>query len=587
VYLCASAAAIFLAAASPAQAWTDYQIIEWQPRNAAQWETLKRLGVTAGTVIADRGDGVGTPVEQQTAPLRAVGLAWYVENIATDFYSAYHRWTPNHPVNWRFVEAQARYPNDPSALWRDPSLSDRVWQQRIDERLARTVHEQSRFHPLYYNLGDETGIADLSAFWDFDLSPASLADMRVWLRQRYSSLAALNAEWGTHFPRWDEVRPQTTRDAIARTDGNFASWGDFKAWMDVAFARGLRRGTDAVHRADPSALSAIEGAQLPGWGGYDYSLLVNAVDVMETDALPLAVSLNPRLVALTTSHTGTPKDIHAIWRALLDGSHGLILWDAKEAIVAPDGTLRERGHAYENLFAELRGGLAATLLASTPHVDPVAILYSPASFRISWLLEQQPHGDAWMSRDAEAELGPNAQRDAMRDYAQALTHIGLHPMYISPAMLANGALRQRHIKLLVLPHAIALSDAEVHAIHEFGGAVVGDTQPGLFDEHGRSRPQPPDVRMMQVAPGDPALASFAAPPIGIDVHDATLRLFHHGTQTIISVQRDFAEGATPEQVTLTLPRAADVYDMRAHKSLGRTNHVTLTLDAVEPALLSY
>jgi len=588
VNLCASVVAILLGA-SPALAWNDYPIIEWQPRTAAQWQTLKQLGVTAGMVTANR-DGTGTPVERQSAPLRAAGLTWYIENIATDFYSAYHRWFPDHPVNWRFLEAQARYRADPAdehTLWRDPSLLDRAWQQRIDERLARTVREQARFHPLYYSLGDETGIADLSAFWDFDLSPASLAGMRAWLRQQYASLAALNAEWGTHFAHWEDVRPETTREAMAHSDGNFAAWGDFKAWMDVAFARALRSGTGAVHAADPAALAAIEGAQLPGWGGYDYALLVHAVDAMETDALPLAVSLNPRLIALTTSFGADPRRLHKIWRDLLEGSRGLILWDSKGTIVAPDGTLGERGRAYAPLFAELRSGIASTLLAGTPRIDPVAILYSPESFRISWLLEQQPHGDAWMSRDAEAELGPNAQRDAMRDYAQALAHLGLHPMYISPAMLAGGVLKQRHIKLLVLPHAIALSDAELHAIREFSGAVVGDTRPGLFDEHGRRRVRPPDVRMMQITPGDPALARFVAPPVRIDVHDAMVRVFQHGDRTIVAIQRDFAADATPEQVTLTLPHPAEVYDMRKNRSLGRTGRVTLTLDVVEPALLSY
>ena len=589
VNLCASVVAIFLGSASAAQAWSDYQIIEWQPRDAAQWETLKRLGVTAGMVTANR-DGTGTPLEQQTAPLRAADVRWYVENIATDFYSAYHRWFPDHRVNWRFLEAQARYradPGDDRALWRDPSLLDRGWQRRIDDRLARTVREQARFHPIYYNLGDETGIADLSAFWDFDLSPVSLSGMRAWLRQRYGSLDALNGEWGTRFARWDDVQPETTPRVMARRDGNFAAWGDFKAWMDVAFARALRSGTDAVHAADPVALAAIEGAQLPGWGGYDYSLLVHAVDVMETDALPLAMSLNPRLVALTTSFGGEPRRIHTIWRDLLEGSRGLILWDSKGTIVLPDGTLGERGRAYAPLFAELRGGIAVTLLASVPHVDPVAILYSPASFRIAWLLEQQSHGDAWMSRGAEDELGPNAQRDAMRDYAQALAHLGLHPMFVSPAMLADGVLRRRGIRLLVLPHAIALSDAELRAIRAFGGAVVGDTQPGLFDEHGRRRARAPDVRMMRIAPDDTALGRFVAPLVGIDVRDATVHVFRHGGQTIVAVQRDFVADAAPEQVVLTLPYAAEVYDMRKRVSLGRTDRVILTLDTVEPVLLSY
>ena len=290
-------------------AWDDYEIIQWQSRNAPAYAALKRLGVSAAMVMADR-DGTGTPVQRQFAPMQAAGLSWYVENIATDFYASYHRWSPPREVNWRFVEAQQRLrqnPDDQTIFRRDPSFADPVWQQRIRDRLIATVHEQSRYHPLYYSLGDETGIADLTAFFDFDLSPASLEGMREWLRQGYGSLAALNAEWGTDFARWEDVRPETTRQAMRRADDNFAAWADFKAWMDVAFARALRMGTDAVHSADPTALAAIEGVQIPGWGGYDYSLLVDAVDVMELDDPPLAHSLNPHLIMLNTSFGGEPR----------------------------------------------------------------------------------------------------------------------------------------------------------------------------------------------------------------------------------------------------------------------------------------
>jgi hypothetical protein len=31
-------------------------------------------------------------------------LRWYAENIATDFYSEYHRYFPERPNNWKFVE---------------------------------------------------------------------------------------------------------------------------------------------------------------------------------------------------------------------------------------------------------------------------------------------------------------------------------------------------------------------------------------------------------------------------------------------------------------------------------------------------
>ena len=98
--------------------------------------------------------------------------------------------------------------------------------------------------------------------------------------------------------------PELTDAALQRTDGNYSAWADFKAWMDVAFARAVRAGTDALHQADPDAFAGLEGAQVPGWGGYDYSLLAPAVDVMEiydSGAMELARAFNPNLIALRTS----------------------------------------------------------------------------------------------------------------------------------------------------------------------------------------------------------------------------------------------------------------------------------------------
>ena len=601
----------------PARAWDDFQIIEWQHRDAAQLATLKQLGVTAATVVANR-DGTGTPVEQQIAPMLANGLRWYVENIATDYYSAYHRWLPPHPVNWRFLDAQQRYranPDDESALWRDPSLADPMWQRRIRDRLIATVRGQMRYRPLYYSLGDETGIADLSAFWDFDLSPGSLAGMRVWLRQTYGSLAALNAEWGTRFADWNDVHPATTREAMRRTDDNYSSWADFKAWMDVAFARALRMGTDAVHHAEPTALAAIEGVQVPGWGGYDYTLLVNAVDVLEVDDLPLAHSLNPHVTTLTTSFDAQPRGLHKLWRNLLAGSRGVILWDSDGTIVRPDAALGERGQAYAETFREIRGGIGHLLLNSEPHSDPIAILYSPASFRVQWMLEQKPKGDAWMNRDAEAELSGDAAREAMWAYASAVTHQGLQPMFVSPAMIEHGALRQRGIKLLILPHAIALSRAEAQQIRDFRGAVIADVQPGKFDEHGRrldhplldagtSRMVAPDQFRNAASEGCqpplPVIASVAkqsrpdcfaalaaiSPSIHVDAADVTVHIWRDGKAQIVGVQRDFAPDAPDEQVTLNWPGQRTILDLRTNRTLGRSDHLTARLDAVYPLLLS-
>jgi len=595
--LTVASAAPAKASRAPADPWHNYPIIEWQKRNAAQLATLKRIGVTAAAVIDDR-DGTGTPLSVETAPLTKAGLQWYIENIATDFYSAYHRWTPGKPVNWRFVALQQQYsanPDDMAALIRDPSLSDPVWQARIDARLAAVVHQQQRYHPLFYNLGDETGIADLTAFWDFDFSPESLAGMRAWLHRQYPSLAALNAEWGTHFATWNAVRPETTIEAMRRTDGNYAAWADFKAWMDVAFATAIRRGTDAVHAADPHALAAIEGAQVPGWGGYNYTHLAHAVDVMEIydgdENLAIVHSLNPHLITLTTSFGGAPANVFEIWHALLSGSRGLILWEQNDNIVRPDGTLGLRGITYAHLFPELRR-VAPWLAAATPHTDPVAILYSPASFRTQWMLDQQPKGEAWIERGSEKETEDDAFRIAMCGYAQSLSFLGLQPHYVSAAMLPG--LRD---KVLILPDTLALSPADAQAITAFaknGGVVIADRQPGEFDAHSRRLPHP-DLQAgiaHLLAPDNRAALSALLANAGVVAPfrvsapaDIAMYRFDQGTRTILALQRR-SPGQQDQSVTLTLPRPMTITDLVSGRISGRSQSLIVAVGPIQPTILS-
>lgn len=583
----------FTATASAAD-WRGYPIIEWQPANAAQLAALKRIGVTAAAVIADR-DGTGTPLSIQTAPLHHAGLRWYIENIATDFYSSYHRWTPGQPVNWRFLAVQRQYradPHDLSALIRDPSLSDPVWQARIDARIAAIVRQQRRAHPLFYDLGDETGIADLTAFWDFDFSPDSLNFMRAWLRTQYASLAALNAEWGTQFATWHEVRPDTTIQAMRRSDGNFAAWADFKAWMDKAYADALRRGTAAVHRADPDAIAGIEGAQIAGWGGYDYTRLTHAVDLIEGGDDPrLLLSLNPRLILLQTLFGATPQEIHAIWQGVLGGRRGLILWNEDNAIVRPDGTLTERGRLYAALFATLHR-IVPLLAGARLHVDPVAILYSPASFRTQWMLDQQPKGEAWIERDSEQELEDNAFRRALYGYTASLRRLGLQPHFVSAAMLAG--LRD---KLLVLPDVLALSRADAAAIVAFvhrGGVVIADRQPGVFDAHSRRLRAPalgPGLARMVMPDDLVALravlaAAHVAPMVRVDApqRDVATYVYRNGQEMTVGLLR-LGTAETPERVVLSVPGIMQGRDLRSGERLGPGKSFDLKLGGAAPVLL--
>jgi hypothetical protein len=599
--------------------WPDWQAIVYQDQTDEQLATLRRIGVANGKIFTSRDDAAGNPANPQGAHFASLGMRFYVENIATDFYSAYHRWFPDRPVDAAFLAVQAlhrAHPDDRAAFIRHPGLSDPVWLEGVRQRIGRVVGDYARYRPLYYCLGDEPGIADLAANWDFDLAPASLAAMRQWLGSEYGSLAALNAQWGTGFATWDAVMPVLTDAAVAQGGRNFSGWADFKRWMDVAFARAVRMGTDAVHAADPLALASIEGAQIPGWGGYDYTHLAGAVDVMEIydggENIEIARSLNPDLIMVLTISAGDPAQTHRLWRSVLRGMRGAILWDESNALVQADGALGTWGVQAAPVFAALRGVVGRTLLAGRRVDDGIATLYSPASLRMRWLLDRRGEWSRWETRGASVETASDdAVRVAMRGFAAMVDRAWLQGHYTAPRLIEGGALDDPRIRLLILPHVLALSDRSAGAIRRFvarGGVVVADIVPGQFDEHGRARDRPVLGDLFASggagARGGAMLVSPSTGAAGelfgraglearfeIETVDgaaaAGVRLFRYDDRgtTILALHRDFEEGAGALLVRLRLASPGSVAVLGTGETTGPISVLTLTLDPITPTVL--
>ena len=585
-----------------------YELLMWQERTPAQLEGLKRLGFT-GTKLRATG---GTIDPAELAVHVASGLPWFLENVATDFYAPYHRYTPGKSVTWLFDAAKARHrqnPADTGVFMRDPSLSDPAWQTRIADRLADLVAAQSRYHPLYYNLADEAGIGDLAAAWDADISPASLTAFRAWLHEQYPSLGALNTEWGTDFPAWDAVQPMLTDAALARTDGNYAAWGDFKQFMDTAFAGAVRAGTEALHRADASARAGLEGGQLPGWGGYDYFRLAPAVDVLEiydeANNVAIAHAASPNTIILRTSFSA--GDGSEAWRNMLQGGRGTVVWDEGDQVVHPDGSPAPRGAELSRLANAIRA-VAPTILASQPDRDPVAVLVSQSSFRVQWLLDRR-NGASWSDRDAGREYEDNAWRAGRREALQRLLALGVQPHLLSSAMLEAGALTRDGIRVLFLPDVLSLSDAEITAIRAFaaaGGTVLADTEPGLFDGHGRRRNSPPLGDLAKVSEtvmrrggvadaaqldamadlltsaGAPPRAAFRAPN-GSRAAGVEARWFRHDGGLILSLQTTAPYAAAP-RIAIQMAGLTAIRDLRVANPAPSSDTI-VTLDPADPSIV--
>ena len=288
-------------------------------------------------------------------------------------------------------------------------------------------------------------------------------------------------------------------------------------------------------------------------------------------------------------------------------------------------------------YTELRGGIGAQLIASRPARDPVAILYSPASYRVHWMLDVKADSKPWTVRDSERESFDSTLRAAMRRSGALLQHAGLQPYWLSPDLLTDGALEARGIRLLVLPHVLALSDREATAIDRFvrrGGVVVADVVPGEYDGHGRKRPQPAlanlggKIRLIEALqrddPPDPSGASAAgAAPLaaalkdagltpafsvetadGTPLRDVDIRQFRNGGVTIVGLLRDLPDqvdmanvnmvqgnlakgGLGPAQpVVLKLPRPAWRTDLRSVVPAEQAVRFPVRLDPAAPAVFA-
>ena len=606
----------------PERDWQDYAIIMWQPYPSELLSKLRTLSINGGQ---RNGRDGALPTD-----LIENNMRWYSENIGTDFYSEYHRYRPDRTQNWSFLQAKELYAKDPSskeAFKRHPSLWDPIWRTKIHDRLVAAAKRNAPYRPWFYSLADESGIADLAAFWDFDFSDESLVPMRRWLASQYPSLAALNREWGSTFATWDLVIPPTTHEAMNRKDDNFTAWADFKEWMDISFADALKMGTDAVHEVDKDAYVSIGGGQMPGWGGYDYSRLTQSLTAIEPydigNDVEIIRSLQPHMPMLTTSFATGEWEKHRVWRELLHGNRGLILWDEKRQYAANAGDASK-------YYSEIRGGIAALIINSTRVIDPIAIHYSQPSMRTAWMLSRRPDGDAWTKRLAKIERTDNDFMRLRESWCRLIEDQGLQYNFVSPSQLQSGELLNGGYRVLVLPHSSSLSTSETSAIRDFaqhGGLVIADGEAGTFNEHSRRLEKSPIVdvitnagvldyqqdrlinkegpvhksigellRSNGVRPEFSVTDSTGNPVVGVEVH-----VFRNGGTRLIALQSnpqlrvdelgpsDFRSNQrfeVPVNVSLTLPSPEYIYDVRKQKPMGKQKTIAVTIDPYEPTVFA-
>ncbi|KPJ76205.1 MAG: hypothetical protein AMS14_02360, partial [Planctomycetes bacterium DG_20] len=498
---------------TPAPAtWDDYVVIMYYPyRTTQQQLALRDCGVTTGRIN-------GGKTLDAVKNWWANDYRYYCGQIACDYYANYHN--PRYRPKWQLMlEAQAAYLADRSSkepFTRKPCLLDPEARADAMARMRRAAQTHGRFKPLFYAT-DECGVGNLAAAWDFCYDPRTLDAMRTWLIGQYGSLEAINRQWGTNFPRLDDVVPLTTDETMARArlcgtpapgcdsfapEGggatspgghNFSSWADHRHFMNQCFADAVKEGGDAVKSVDRSSLAGLLGAQAPSaFGGYDWWLLSRAMDMVEPynvgNNREVWRSLAPRKPAVTTGFARGQEETWRLWYQALHGDLGVIIYDERHRYLDDRARPTQTALRVEPTYRELTDGIVKQLWAMERVNDPIAIHYSQASITAYWMLEHLPGGPAWAGTHPERDRRDSPFMRVRESWARLLEDLWLGYAFVAYGQLESGDFDRMDVRVMILPQSIALSEEECRALRRFvdrGGTLIADCRAGLMDQRCR------------------------------------------------------------------------------------------------------
>src|SRR5690349_17859426 len=379
---------------------------------------------------------------------------------------------------------------DKKFLQRTPSFNDPAVLKSLADIVRASARNKSRYNMDYYFVGDEGSLTSYGDAVDFDWNPHTLEEFRVWLRQQYGTLSALNQEWRTNFADWSSVVPYTTDEA--RKSRNFAPWADHRTFMEITFARAYQTARKAAIEGDPDAHIAVSGTQATNaYNGADWSRLDRVIDdFLSYDGgnqwdMHRSFAKPNAMIGFWTGYGSHGLAVqNAIWTAAIHNVlHPNIFWmySFLNPDLTPSAFARDMGMAFSSLRSE---GVGKLLTEATQPQDGIAVYYSMPSVHAATIL-----GYHQRSSDDDDEVADRARLSfaANRDgWVKTIKDRGLQFDFVSSEDVVTKGIANDKYKVVILPLAFALSNDEVQRLQEFvarGGVVIADAAPGWLDQH--------------------------------------------------------------------------------------------------------
>lgn len=350
--------------------------------------------------------------------------------------------------------------------------------------------------------------------------PLCQVRFQEWLQERYPSLEALNAQWGTGYTSWEQVRGTKTEEI--RGKENFAPFVDFRTFMTDQWITACRQITDAYHEVAPQTpmghtntfgVNPFNGNDYwklctqTGFGwGQEYSEAIKASGNKAIFELWRSFVETPEAKASRKDDTpffnygwiGYDRKTEAAryepWWLALHGSRGVSYYatvsmdEAKGrswCLIYPTLSYTPYSQAVKETLPDLREGCGKLLMEYQREQPKVAILWSHPSMLTAWC--ESTSDEAGEPNEREGTDAYGLWNVEALNFRQHLNELQLDYQYVAPEQILKGDILKQY-PLLIMPVTVALEPALVEKLEAYmqaGGLVVGDIRCLRTDEHGK------------------------------------------------------------------------------------------------------
>lgn len=392
------------------------------------------------------------------------------ENIPTVLYSLFKN---NFSILWCVggIGAKPTSKGDPD----HPQRTSNIYELMEEAKKEVNNIKDLNFVPLEIFAGDENTFAYPDQ--EFDFSPLYLQKFKEYLKEKYETVENLNHYWETNYKNWDEVMPLTLKEIKGKGVRNYTSWCDWRRFGDISFARYFNELRKEGEKINPSIKLGISGTPEPNpYNGYDYYLLSKSLTSIQcyygiNELYSFTEKGKFNLRRWLGGHSEADKTVKfSMYDVFFRGGNGINIWTSR-LLFKPDGRYSKLGESIKKYYKPIKEGIGKLLITSCLQKDPISIIYSQNSLRISYA---EGKFDLWKeSKNAALKLIENIKFD---------------PKWISSEQIEMCDFKDT--KVLILPYTYSLSEKEIINIKKFvekGGLLIGQLGIGIFDDYGRVR----------------------------------------------------------------------------------------------------